>query len=260
MDTNHINSYIDSMLDGTRHMNAFEAENKVISSLGGIAPTIDANAARSLVQARMRNRSGGQAGSGFNINGQTNPRLAAEFNIKVDRQSADITQSLIVPIFGWLETPSGYAELLAQYNTGLTFTVQIGHYDLPASPKVVRITYDDGVNTDIVEVSCNTFPYTGILHATATGILKMENVQYEISDNANTQQFKETFDHLRKSMFGLEAKNSIPIYKDPRQFQDGIVRVQADLTIDRETTLMLGVGEYADFQVNLGCFISQFSK
>lgn len=255
----NLNNYINNMLEQTSGMNAYEAEEYVVRGMSGIAPDIDTNAVRFATKQAMANRPGGhQSISSANAVS----KFAAEFQININRATANIAKDLVVPLFGVLESESGFQEILAAENPNIATSIVVkwGHRDAATDSRNCEITFTDGGDIDIVHISCKDYPYVGLVKTLTSGRFNLSNIQYEISDKTKVAQFKKKFTVKSRSVFGKLVENPVPVYKHYNQNQDGIVLLNSDIDIYKEDTILLGIDDVAAFDVTLGFFLQHFQR
>jgi len=187
---------------------------------------------------------------------------AASFTITARRLTANIAQVLEAPIFGVIDRFSGFDKVLSlpagTTVKGIDYGIDSG---LATANKLV-ITYTTGAADDKIEVTCQQNPYPVLLEATRTDILRAQGVRLSLSNAASVAQFSQQFNVIKRSMTGRAVNDSLTPdqYKQPTQFQTGIVDLPINLTIDKETTITQGIIAEANFAVSFSFFAAQFDK
>ena len=93
-------------------------------------------------------------------------------------------------------------------------------------------------------------------------LFRLSKIRYTISDTTLTDQFQKQFKVVERSLFGKVNTNAISVsaYKDPRQFQAGIIDLNAVIDIDSETCILTSIRPTAAFSVTLSIFVEKFDK
>jgi hypothetical protein len=187
---------------------------------------------------------------------------AASFTITAKRITSRINEVLEAPIFGVIDRYSGFKKVL---NLPAGVTVKQIDYGIDKgalfAEKLV-IVYTDGTFDDSIEITCQQNPYPILLEATRTDILRAQGVRLSLSDATAVSQFSEQFNVVKRSMTGRAVNDSLTPdqYKQPTQFQTGIVDLPVSLTIDKETTITQGMIPQANFAISFSFFAAQFDK
>ena len=193
---------------------------------------------------------------------------AASFTINLYRAPAAGTGALgvlPVPIFGALDSYSAFFDVITpSLKQGVALTAcEIGAVNgAVANSKVMKLTYSDGTNTDIVTVECTQNNYPALLHATAVDMMKLGGIRYGISNTTNVAQFDNEIKVVKRSLTGRQTNDSLTPsqYKSPNQFQTGIIDISEQFSIDKETSIVVGIGAYAAFTVSLNCYAAKLDK
>jgi hypothetical protein len=198
----------------------------------------------------------------------TTPISAAQFNIIVTRvTSAVLSGGLPTPLpfalFGVNDSNNGYRQSLAGFiPVGVTLTsVLYGTHD--NLPNSCEFTYTDGANIDIVRVTCQEFPYPSFLLATQNDLFKLTKVRYSLSDVAQLAQFNNPLQLTERTMFGKVQTNNVSVgaYKSPDQFQNGIIDINGEFSIDSETSIVSQINNAgAGFSITISAFVQKFLK
>lgn len=187
-------------------------------------------------------------------------KTRAQFDITIRRLTAAIAGDLECAIFGPASFENGYQDFINP-STGGTVAVTGGTN--VALPNSVRFTHVNGLNTDIIEVTCPQCPYPTLLKYMQTDLFVINNIRYSISDLAAIDQFNNKFEFRKISIFGREDRNPIsPIsFKKPTDDQDLIIDMPVRQIMDKETAIVLSLTDTATpLEINLSIFVDYFSK
>lgn len=194
---------------------------------------------------------------GNQTRGNIDMNTVAQVSIVVRRATNNIALPLPVPIFGVISYESLYDGLL-NLPTGVTAAFTVG-----ARGELV-ITFTQGLNVDIVTISCNSVPYVNLLRATQTDVFQIKGTRYSISDTSVLSQFDTQFRIARRSIFGKTDFDDISIaaYKDPQQQQQGIIDLKFATDIDKETQFLTEIinSAVAGFSFSLGIFVQRIDR
>jgi hypothetical protein len=187
--------------------------------------------------------------------------LAAQFDIKIQRLTAAVPADLPVPIFGAFDIASKYNAIL-NFPAGVSISaIAIGAV---GKENTVAISYTDGVNTDIVDITISQYDYPSFLQALLGSRFIVSNARYSISNTSATglQQLTKTFNSIERSMFGALLQNNIPLAsaKTPYQNQVGIVDINGTFNVTAQTTWVLNFQQLANQEVTISAFVTQSNK
>ena len=162
----------------------------------------------------------------------------ALFDVKVERRSANIDQSLPFVMFGQNILQTGYQAAIPLPN-GLTVDVSQG---TGADLDKILFAYTEtaGGAQDIIAVSSSTAPYPDALAATLTDLNKYDRIKILLSSNLDTAQFDERVNFLKSTMFGArEDNNIIPSSQiSENQNQDRQVNLNLNNSIDAKRAVL----------------------
>lgn len=251
-------------LSSYEEQEAYEVENylRSVKRVSGrraskLAPRIVKNgAALQQVRRAMQSDSGMSMGSGWNV-----PPMKAQTTIVITRATANIPLALPVPIFGAIDSESGFIQSLGSaLPAGVSVDVDFGVNNGKADS--LLLTYTQGANVDGISITCNTIPYPSLLKAMQTDILSIEKIRYLLSDNTKTNQYSQTHEVVRASMFGKADRNlfDVSTFVSPLQQQLGIVDVDVNIAVDKESAIVLDVINVAAFSVSLNLFVSSVDR
>lgn len=191
---------------------------------------------------------------------------AAQFDIKVTRNSGNINRVLPVALFGAIDFEGGYSAVLGTYlASGVTVAVA------KVSGNMV-FTYTEGAAVDTITVTCSQVAYNSFLQSTITDVMSVRAVRYTITDSTQLTNFDNIFAVVKRSLYGSDKRDNISVtsYREPNQFQSGIIDI-GDVkngssnvtTIDKETTLVIGMndlGASGAFTATLSLFVNSYNK
>ena len=197
------------------------------------------------------------------VNKPIDQNNAASFTLTAKRIGANITQSLPVPFFGVLEVDSAFQRVL-NLGGGLSVAVvSLGAVNgTVANANKLTLNYSDGVNNDLVEITCAQNPYPSLLKATLIDEYQLSGIRYSISDTTKLQQFDENFSVKVRTLTGKSSEDSLTPsqFKDPSQFQNGIIDIKQAVRVDKETTIVSGLIPIDGFSIALNFFLSSLDK
>ena len=187
---------------------------------------------------------------------------AASFTITAKRLTATINEILEAPIFGVIDRYSGYSKVIS-LPAGVTVnSIAYGVDKGIADANKMVIEYTDGTNEDKIEVTCQQNPYPLLLESTRTDLLRAQGVRLSLSDSTAVSQFDQQFNVVKRSMTGRSVNDSLTPsqYKQPTQFQTGIVDLPVNISVDKETTITCGIIPQAGLAISFSFFAAQFDK
>ena len=188
---------------------------------------------------------------------QRAPESAAMFDIIMKRLTANIASPLPAPIFGALDKESDYTEIIpVLVPDGVSYVI-----DRTTDRKGLKITYTDGVGTDIVEISCVQNAYLNLLRATQGSLIKLEQNKLNISDVTHVSQFSKKVQVTKNTLFGRDTTDSFTPnqFKTDMQNQNDIRVITQNFDVDAETSLVFMIEPVANFEVTLTSYVSKFS-
>ena len=217
--------------------------------------------AKAQVKQQMR-QDGYKAGfEPSGMGGNVGQALAAQFDIKIKRLTATLTEDVPVPIFGAFDIASKYNTILSLPSGVSISALSIGAI---GTEKQVRITYTKGANSDIVQITISQYDYPAFLTALVGSRFIVSNARYSISDTGATglQQLTKPFSSIDRSMFGALLKNDIPLSsaKTPYQNQIGIVDINGTFNVTAQTTWVLEFQSLANQEVTISAFVTKSDK
>jgi hypothetical protein len=251
--------FIDQAADGANleHLENLEATTEhLVRDLGMSIPQARQKAAQILSKGSASNqmtfgKSAAKAGA------------AAQFNLKITRNSANIAAILPVPLFGAMDREGKYVQSLGSYMpSGVTLESVAnvnGNY---------VFTYTDGTHTDTITVTCNEIAYASFVLATITDVMSIRAIRYKINSDAQLSQFQNTFASFKKSLFGKREDDTIDVQSNigPMQYRPDVADIgvvnspdSVVATVDKDSSLVIGVNA-ASFSFNLSMFVNRFNK
>lgn len=255
---------IDQLRQVARNHSSFEAH--------GFEASLDARKSRAANatmdgftenQNSMRG-SGTQLPTGLNLPNSAptpgNVNAAAQFTIQVKRVSANIAGALPVMLFSPIDLINGYRKVLQGYIKPGAALTSVRYGENESLPNTVEFTYTEGVDVDTIEVTCPTAPYPMFLQSLITDMFRINKIRISLSDPAQISQFANEMMFQTGSMFGLASQNPVvpDNFRSPQQYQAGIVDVDVDASIDKQTGLIIPVNSVAGLQVSVNFFAPKF--
>ena len=185
---------------------------------------------------------------------------AAIFDIVVSRNTATLAGTeLPFALFGSQHVDSQYDGIIATVN-GATLTVANGI--IGAAGNTTQFSYNIGANTDVVTIECTSgTTYPSFLRALDAGSFRINKIRMQLSDNSQLTQFAQEFAFFDYSMFGKQVKNKLSVssFKDPNQFQSGIVDIPFSGEIDNESGFASKLIAVAGFSVTYSVFVEKIA-
>ena len=182
-------------------------------------------------------------------------QTSAVFVLTITRNSGNIETTLPVPIFARIHKEDDYRAFVNQYiPSGVLLSVS----NVNGS---ILLTYTNGVLTDTISISCSSVAYLTLLEATIVNMFRINRIRYTLGNSANVTQFDQSFDIVSKSMYGLASTNQVPVatFRDPKNFQSGIIDLPVTADIDLETGIVLQMIPVAQ-SLTLGVNVQTFNN
>lgn len=213
--------------------------------------------AQPLVQAAKAN--GGQGMAMLTGNQGTSGKMAAQFDIKITRVTANIVESLPFVIFAPQDAVNGYRSIISNLPAGVSLLrVRSGESD--SLPNSLIFTYASAAGNDDVVVTCNQYPYPSFLQSIAVDMFKLSKMRYGISNAALQAQYDNPFLFTTRSMFGKVVQNNLSVasFKSPTQFQQDKIDIDGTFDLDKETGVLNSIVPTAGFSVTMSMFVEKF--
>ena len=178
-----------------------------------------------------------KSGSNSDLVRNTSPEDGiADFTINVTRNTNNIASPLPFLLFGVNYVENQYRELLSPFLLNAVVLTSV-LYDSSGN---MIFTFTLGAAVDTITISCNEAPYSVFLQSTRTDLIKIQKVRYNISDTTKLANYSQPMAIVQKSLFGTLVNNKISVtkYKNPQQFQNGIVDVMASFDVDKTKGLV----------------------
>lgn len=226
---------------------------------------------RALFQVKEEMRQAGNQAGFTPATTNTGQGLAAQFDLHIERQSANIAADLPIALFGGFDSVSAYTSVISQFlPTGVTLkALSIGNAEVGAgtttgksSTSVVFTFAKSGSTDDKVVLTLGQYDYPAFLAALRTSKFTVSNARYNISDTTNgIPQLTKPFKSIERSMFGAYVQNDIPLSsaKTPYQMQNGIVDINGTFKVNAQTSWVLLFGAVAQ-EVVISSFVTQTDK
>jgi hypothetical protein len=162
----------------------------------------------------------------------------AQFDLKVERKTVNITQDLPFVLLGKQFLSSKYQSILPLPN-GLSLEVTQG--TLADADKILfNFTDTASLAEDVIEISSSTNPYPDILEASITDLSLYDRIKMTLSSGMDTEQFNNRLEFLSGTMFG--AKNDVNIVPssevNPNQNQDRQVNIPVNEKVDAKRAIL----------------------
>lgn len=184
------------------------------------------------------------------------------FTVVAERLTANITKSLPAMIFGVNDRLSAFQNVM-QLPSGVVLDKMVYGADsaISAAGKL-QLHFKEGLNIDIIEITCQNNPYPVLLESTKTDLLLMNGVRLSISNTTLVSQFDEQIQIVKNAIAGNTKRDNLtPVsYKNPEQFQSGIVDVPEMISIDKETSLQFNIIPTAGFKVSMNFYAGKIQK
>lgn len=189
-----------------------------------------------------------------------NVKSAAQFSILVHRLTANIAEALPIPVFAPIYAPNGWRRFVQGYLGAGTVLTSVRYGENQSQPDSARFTFTNGVNVDIVDVSCSSAPYPVFLDSLITDMFEVNKIRMTLSDPAQVRQFAQELTFQTRTLFGLGGTNPVTPdnFRSPQQYQAGIVDVDVDAKFDKQTGVIVPIVDEADFEVSLNMYAPRF--
>lgn len=185
------------------------------------------------------------------------------FTIVAERVSANITGvALPAMLFGVNDRYSGFQNVMS-LPSGVTLKkVEYGVDSSLAAAQRLDLTYTDGTNDDTIRITCNNNPYPVLLESTKTDLLLMQGVRLSISNTSLVSQFDEQIQVVKNALAGNTRRDNLTptSYKNPEQFQSGIVDIPETISVDKQTSLQCNILATAGFKVSFNFYAGKVQK
>lgn len=197
---------------------------------------------------------------------------AAQFDIIVKRDSANIGEYLPFPIFGAGALESGLQQEYASYAPSSAIAlvaIQFGMkfsktatgtlVETLANAQKLVLQYHDGAAFDTITVTCTSASYPTFVNATISDVFRLKNIRYSISDITQTDQYSQTLFFTKNTIFGKDISNKLTpaSFRSPQDMQTGIVDIQVNADVDKDTVLWHSIKNVSQFKITLSVFVSR---
>jgi len=210
--------------------------------------------AKTVGSARGASALGKNAGAGHGV--------AAQFDLTITRNSININAALPIVLFGVIDLESAYSQVINTLPAGcvLTSVVNTGGSYI--------FTYTSGANVDTITITCAQTPYAGFLRATQTDTMQVRAYRIAVSSTDAVDQFNYAMQHVKRSLFGADKRDSLTpsTYVSPDQYlatrvdigdvKSGSSHVSS---LDKETSIQVLVKKQV-FNFTLSVFVNRFDK
>ena len=192
----------------------------------------------------------------------------AQFDLIIKRSGATVLSggapcALPFALFGSLDALSGYKAVLAtELPAGVTISnVQYSVYSGIAFGSKLTFTYTDGTHSDTITITCNQIDYPVFLESINRGLFEMNKIRYTISDVTQLAQFDNGMFTKFRTMFGKTGSDQISVgsWKDPKQFQNGIIDMDITVPVNGESSLITSLNPVDGLQITLSGFVHKYN-
>lgn len=261
-----VEQYLETLSQGG-NLESLEAFDNTVENFVRAGHSIS-NAKQMAVRAMKGTRETIGAASAVKVMGAGADKYgaAAQFDVKVTRNSGNINRVLPVALFGAIDYEGNYSAVLGTYlPSGVTVAVA------KTSGNMV-FTYTEGAAVDTITVTCSQVAYNSFLQATITDVMTVRAIRYTLTDNTQLTNFDNIFAVVKRSLYGSDKRDNISVtsYREPNQFQSGIIDIgdvkngSSNVTsIDKETSIVVGMndlGASGAFTATLSLFVNSYNK
>jgi hypothetical protein len=203
-------------------------------------------------------------GVSYNTGKADTYKETASFAITATRLTANLDVNLPYCLFGAVFVPTNFQPLIT-LPSGITMIADVGSVvsQDAADQLKVQLTFTDGIDTDIVEITSKaSAPYPALLEASKTDLFDVAKMRLSINSASNVDQFNTDLSVKSQSLFGKISEQTLDIAssKSPDQFQSTIVDVDAEFRVNKETGVLGELIQTAGVSVTHSLSISRFSK
>lgn len=259
----NVEQYLETLSQGG-NLESLEAFDETVENFVKIGYKMPE--AKRMAVASMKETIGSSRGVNPVGRGADKYGAAAQFDIKVTRNTGNINRTLPVALFGAIDYEGNYSAVLGTYlPSGVSVSVA------KSSGNMV-FTYVEGAATDTITVTCSQVAYNSFLQATITDVMSVRAIRYTLTDNTQLTNFDNIFAFVKRSLYGSDKRDNISVtsYREPNQFQSGIIDIgnvkdgnSNVTTIDKETSLVIGMNDLVGataFTATLSLFVNAYNK
>lgn len=259
----NVEQYLETLSQGG-NLESLEAFDETVENFVKIGYKMPE--AKRMAVASMKETIGSSRGVNPVGRGADKYGAAAQFDIKVTRNTGNINRVLPVALFGAIDYEGNYSAVLGTYlPSGVSVTVA------KTSGNMV-FTYTEGAATDTITVTCSQVAYNSFLQATITDVMSVRAIRYTLTDNTQLTNFDNIFAFVKRSLYGSDKRDNISVtsYREPNQYQSGIIDIgnvkdgnSNVTTIDKETSLVIGMNDLlasGAFTATLSLFVNAYNK
>ena len=261
----NVEQYLDTLSQGgdLESLEAFDSTVENFVRLGHNMPNARKMAVRAM---KGEERIGASKNVAVMGNGADKYGAAAQFDIRVTRNTGAINRVLPVALFGAIDFEGNYSAVLGTYlPSAVTYTVA-------KSGGNMVFTYTEGAATDTITVTCSQVAYNSFLQSTITDVMSVRAIRYTLTDTTQLSNFDNLFAVVKRSLYGSDKRDNISVtsYREPNQFQSGIIDIgdvknggSNVLTIDKETSVVIGMNDTlasGAFTATLSLFVNSYNK
>lgn len=166
------------------------------------------------------------------------------------------------PVSGWrYNNPFVFGKDVARTSFGNLDTtasnqLRLGDMVMPFTATVTGTNY-----AALVIVRCAQVGYATLLDAVNSDVFWINNIRYIIADTGQLAQFDNAIQILNLSLFGKFQSDSVSpnAFKQPEQFQNGIIDVPIQKGVDKSVVMAMYLN-YTAVSLQWSVFVRQFNK
>lgn len=183
-----------------------------------------------------------------------------QFDIKVTRLTANIAESLPVPMLGSAILESGYEGVIT-LSGGMTLQIKWGIRD--SLPNKLQLIFTKGASTDTIEISTadSALPYPAFLNALTTDKFQASKLRYIVGDEtaSSLQQLENSIVFFETSTFGRTSSNKLSpsSSRDPMNNQKNILDINGNFTFDKYKGFWVNMNATANLRFTLSMFLEK---
>ena len=234
MKDQNLENFINDVLNESNGMDSYEVDHlSAVRSVIATHPSVtNKSEVLAAIDNKIRYKQGNKQATSYRADELNS---VADFSITCTRLTNTIAQSLPVPLFSPISAEGGYSEILGSLLGAGTTITSVLYGTNAALPTMLQITYANGGNSDIIEVTCNTMHYPSFLKDCNNNRFILDRSRLSVSRVANAlAQFNVTMQPYTQTLFGSTTFNRISLGANitPEQFQTGIIDVPKTLEIE----------------------------
>jgi len=200
----------------------------------------------------------GKRMNSFN-NGSGTNKTKANLTINVTRNSADIAAELPFAIFAASEFEQSYRRLIGPV---LPAGVTLVSVALDANSTNMVFTFNDGVNTDTITVSCTAAPYSFVLDSSKFDLIHFQSLKFGVNNAANLNQKTLGIEYVSTSIFGNVSKDTFTPddYTQPSDQIETQVYVPLEGLLDKTSGFVSSMIDTASARATYVFYVDRYAK